>query len=155
MMRVELPKTAAEAIVQLAYRGTADRTALGRIAPALAGRRSKHAVYVELELAPDQLTTLRAIAEGGGPVGLAALGKNCHDALQQLPKKPVLRRGPRDTPVPLMNRGAARVCVTCSEKFGPEHFAGIRGTRCHSCRSVRSVDIQAREFPGGAPGSAR
>jgi hypothetical protein len=152
-MKVELPKTAVEAIVGLAYRGTVNLRALRRIGPTLDGHRSSSTKFVALEIEPEQLDTLRAISAGKRPPGLGALGKRCHDALEQLPKQSVVRRGPQDAPA--AKRGPPRKCVTCGRKLSADHFVGERGTRCRECRSARAADVRFREILGGAPETSR
>ncbi len=152
-MKVVLPKTAVKAVVDLAYRGSVDRKSLSRIPSALAGRLGRNAIAVVVDLSPDQVEVLQLASVGRRADGLAAVGSLLNGALKSLPRRPVVRRGPRRPVRPA--KGQPRLCVVCGHDFPRSEFAGPDGTRCLSCRRYRMVDVKAREIPGGAPGSRR
>jgi hypothetical protein len=152
---IRLPKSAAVAVVGLAYRGTVDTEALARIRPALDGRLGRGATAVSLMLDSKQTTVsaLRAAASGRREAGLGSSGSVINKALKALPKRPVVPRGPRKAPS--HNPGPPRRCVLCGHRFPASQFAGASGTRCFGCRGARMVDTPVREVLGGAPGTRR
>jgi hypothetical protein len=81
-IETHLPKTGAEALVDLAYRGHADLKALARLTRLLDGGRARGVVHVAVLLTPEEVDAVRTAAKGKRAPGLASAAKR-HDSLMR------------------------------------------------------------------------
>jgi len=139
-----MSRAAANAVVQLAYKGTASTRSLQRAASAVEHPVAK-GVTVELDDA--MLKTLRAIATGRRAPGLARLGRALVDALTDAPR-------PNGAVAHSVKQGAAasttKVCMRCKAAKPVALFATPRSRLCSKC-ARRHKGGSIRTISGGLP----
>jgi hypothetical protein len=151
---IRLPKTGAQAVVSLAYRGKAELVSLRRVGDALTRPSPKRATSIEVALTDEQLFVLEQASRGRRAAGIVSVARILDRALRSLPEKPRQARGPRKAPP---HAGAPskrkRKCVSCKRAQELDQFIGNNGVTCLTCRASGASRVPiAREISGGSPG---
>ena len=129
-MIVILAKTHVRALVDLAYRGTVDKSSLRQAALVLEGYKVRR-VGLRCELTATQAEILMASARAARR--LPGLSESVAPLISHLADAPVKRRGPKE-PGREVKSGGGRRCLGCNKHRPDSEFAGISSVRCISCR---------------------
>jgi len=113
--RVQLPRTAAKALVAFAYQGTFSRTSLAKLTLILDRKEHGRIALVAVDLTQSQLEVLRGASVGHRLPGLAALAREVHLALGSTSG---YRSGafPRTSRMPAQTAGGASVDDTALQR---------------------------------------